>query len=470
MMNLKLTSILGIWNRIRPLETFIHMRSTLRIFFYRKNTGLPILWFGVLVVIIFFFSGDSFGRMYIDINAPSVQKFNIAIPDFRNLSKNNEHPELSNKLPGVTSNDLDLSGYFNSMDKEAFLEEQDTSMTLEDIRFRDWSVIGAELLLKGSYVCIGRSLEVEIRLFDVFHGRQILGKRVLGDISRYRYLMHRLGNEIILKLTGKPGIFLTKLAFVGNASGHKEIYMSDYDGHNVKRITSDKSIALLPRLSSDGKKIMFNSYKDGGGPLLYMKNIASGTIKRISARSGLNTGASWAPGNKKAALTLSRKGTPNIYMINLKGKILKQLTSHWGIDVSPSFSRNGNNIAFVSNRSGTPQIYVLDLSRGTKERLTFEGKYNTSPSWSSQNRIAFTSMDSGRFDIWAMDADGGRMRKLTENQGNNEDPCWSPDGNYIVFSSNRSGRYHLYIMNGNGQNQRRITFLKGDQTAPSWAY
>jgi len=445
------------------------MRSILRIPFYIRNTGFSILWFGILVVIIFIFSGESFGRIYIDINAPSVQKFNIAIPDFKNLSKNNEHPELSTKLPGVISNDLDLSGYFNPMDKEAFLEENDVSLTLENIRFKDWSVIGAELLLKGSYACIGRSLEVEIRLFDVFWGRQILGKRFLGDISHYRHLMHRVGNEIIQKLTGHPGIFLTKLAFVGNASGHKEIYICDYDGHNAKRITSDRSIALLPRWSSDGKKIMYNSYKDGGGPMLYMKDIVSGTIKRISARSGLNTGASWSPGNKKVALTLSRKGNPNIYMIDLNGKIIKQLTSHWGINVSPAFSPDGNKIAFVSNRSGSPQIYVLDLIRGTQERLTFEGNYNTSPSWSSLNRIAFTSMNRGCFDIWTMDADGSRLRKLTEDQGNNEDPCWSPDGRYIVFSSNRTGRYHSYIMNGNGQNQRRITFLKGDQTAPSWA-
>lgn len=445
------------------------MRSILRIPFFIRNTGFSILWFGILVVIIFMFSGESFGRIYIDINAPSVQKFNIAIPDFKNLSKNNKHPELSTKLPGVISNDLDLSGYFNPMDKEAFLEENDVSLTLENIRFKDWSVIGAELLLKGSYACIGRSLEVEIRLFDVFWGRQILGKRFLGDISHYRHLMHRIGNEIIQKLTGHPGIFLTKLAFAGNASGHKEIYICDYDGHNVKRITSDRSIALLPRWSSDGKKIMYNSYKDGGGPMLYMRDIESGTIKRISARSGLNIGASWSPDNKKVALTLSRKGNPNIYMIDLNGKIIKRLTSHWGINVSPAFSPDGNKIAFVSNRSGSPQIYALDLIRGTQERLTFEGKYNTSPSWSSLNRIAFTSMNRGSFNIWTMDADGGRLRKLTEDQGNNEDPCWSPDGRYIVFSSNRTGRYHLYIMNGNGQNQRRITFLKGGQTAPSWA-
>ena len=425
------------------------------------------LWL-MSIMILFFLPGTGLARIYIDINAPSIRKFNIAIPDFKYLGKDNRNPELSTRLPGVISNDLALSGYFSPMDKQAFLEGKDGPLTLQKIRFKDWSVIGAELLLKGGYTCVGRSLEMEVRLFDVFWARQILGKRIIGDIKDYRYLMHRLGNEIIRQLTGHEGIFLTRLAFVGNERGNKEIYVSDYDGHNVQPMTNDRSIALLPRWSPDGMKIMYNSYKDGG-PMLYMKDIRSNRVKRISSRAGLNIGASWTPDGKNVALTLSKNGNPDIYAIDLNGKILKKLAGHWGIDVSPAFSPDKKKMAFVSNRSGSPQIYLLHLETGREERLSFEGKYNTSPVWSSLNRIAFVSMNDGHFDIYTMDADGGRVKRLTENQGNNEDPCWSPDGRYIVFSSNRKGRYHLYMMNANGQNQSRITFLRGDQSSPSWA-
>ena len=203
--------------------------------------------------------------------------------------------------------------------------------------------------------------------------------------------------------------------------------------------------------------------------MLYMRDFTSGKDRRISARKGLNIGASWAPDGKSVALTLSPRDNPDIYTINLKGKILNRLTNHWGIDVSPSFSPDGNKIAFVSNRSGSPQIYIRDLQLMKEERLTFNGKYNTSPSWSRLNQIAFTGMNNGRFDIYTINSDGNNLRVLTENQGNNEDPCWSPDGRYIVFSSNRDGKYHLYIMNANGQNQRRITPTKGEQTSPSWS-
>ncbi|HDZ24557.1 MAG TPA: Tol-Pal system beta propeller repeat protein TolB [Desulfobacteraceae bacterium] len=422
----------------------------------------------ILLCCLLFAPGVSYGRIYIDINAPSIRKFNIAIPDFRKLKGGGKCDQLSTKLSAVITNDLDLSGFFSPMDKASFIDEI-SPLTREDIRFKNWSVIGAELLLTGGYTCIGSRLEVEIRLFDVFLGKQILGKRALGEAKDYRYIMHRLGNEIIRILTGHDGMFLTKLAFVGNGTGHKEIYACDFDGHNVRRITADKSIALLPRWSPDGKGLLYNSYREGG-PMLYFKNFRNGYVRRISGRKGLNIGAAWMPGGKRLALTLSYRGNPDIFVIDLQGKILKRLTRHWGIDVSPSFSPDGKKVAFVSNRSGSPQIYIMDLVKGTEERLTFEGKYNTSPAWSSLNRIAFTSLNHGHYNIVTIDPSGGQTRQLTEDQGNNEDPCWSPDGHYLAFSSNREGRYHLYIMTASGQNQRRVTSLKGDQTAPSWSW
>ena len=424
---------------------------------------------GAVFFLMFCFPGLSSGRIYIDINAPSIPKFKIAIPDFQRIGGDSGHPELGTDLLKVMSNDLELSGYFSPIDKGAFLEEKNAPLTGDKINFKDWSVIGAELLLKVGYSCMGSRLQVELRLYDVFWGKQILGKRALADISGYRHLIHKLSDEIILKLTGSNGISLTKLAYVGDGTGHKEIYTCDFDGYDNQAVTSDKSIAMLPRWSPDGKRLAYNSYKQGGAEL-YLKDIATGVTKRVSRRSGLNIGAGWAPDGNKIALTLSDKGNSDIYVISLEGRILKRLTDHWSIDVSPSYSPDGKRLAFVSNRSGSPQVYILTIESGKVERLTFEGKYNTSPSWSKLNRIAYTSMnENGSFDICTIDPNGGSVRVLTGDGWNDEDPCWSPDGRYIAFSSNRTGSYHIYIMNLSGQNQSRITFQKGNQTSPSWA-
>ena len=421
------------------------------------------IW-GILSLVI---PSNSLARIYLDINAPSIERIKIAIPDFKNLSKEKEHPEFAKALPEVLSQDLDMSGYFLSMDKSAFLTTE-VPESPGSVRFKEWSVIGAELLIRAGYTTIGRSIELEVWLYDVYRGSQIMGKRFLGKSEDHRELMHRVGNEIIYRSTGHRGIFLTKLAFVGTATGNKEIYIADYDGHNVRRITRDNSIALFPRWSPKGKHLLYNSYKDGG-PMLYMKDMSSGEVKRLSARQGLNIGASWTPDGNSIVLTLSHRGNPDIYHIDLKGKIKSQLVDHWGIDVSPTFSPDGKKIAFVSNRSGSPQIYVRDLEKGQEERVTFSGKYNTSPSWSSMNRIVYSGMNNGYFDIFTINPDGSNLRQLTENQGKNEDPCWSADGRYIVFSSNRDGGYHLYIMNANSQNQKQIMRSEGEQTSPSWS-
>ncbi len=436
---------------------------------FNNRTILPIvIWILVLCVGIILQKREGEARLYIDITSPSMRKISIAIPDFKYMGKKNEHPDLRSKLPGIISNDFDLSGYFQPLDKDSFIEGPQSGITDDTIHFKDWSVIGATLLLKGGYSCIGKQLKVEVRLFDVFSGRQVYGKRALGLVEHSRYLMHRLGNDIMLTLAGHSGPFLTKLAFVGTSSGHKEIYISDYDGHNVEQITQHKTITISPRLSPLGDKMIYTSFRNSR-TMLFMHDMIKKSVTKISDRKGLNIAAAWKPNGREIALTLTVSGNPDIYLIDLTGKILKRLTKNWGIDVSPAFSPDGNKMAFVSNRSGSPQVYILDLITNRVERLTFEGNYNTSPAWSKLDRIAFASSADGHFDIYTISPDGEGLYRVTHNQGNNEDPCWSPDGRYIAFSSKRTGsNHHIFIANANGQNQRQITFFKGDQLSPSW--
>ena len=418
-------------------------------------------------IIILLLPVVSFGRIEIDINSPGERRLKVAIPDFKNFSPGNESPELSGQMTKVISNDLELSGYFLSMDKNSFLDEDGTGITSDNINFKNWTLIGTELLVKGAYVCIGRNLELNVRLYDPFMGRQIFGKRFIGKTDEYRQLMHRVGNEIILKLTGNQGIFLSKFLFTNNSTGNKEVYICDFDGYNIKRLTFDKSIALFPRWSPKGDGFAFTSFREGG-PRLYYMDIASGKIKRISGtREGIS--ASWTHDGESLDLVMRENGNADIFNVTPDGKVIKKLTKSWSDDISPSRSPDGKKIVFCSDRAGTPQIYVKDLTTDSDERLTYDFKYCTSPVWSALNKIAFVSVTDGVHDIYTMNPDGSGLKKLTEGNGNNEMPCWSPDGRYIVFSSSRSGGYHLYLMNANGYNQTRITYFKGEEREPSWS-
>jgi TolB protein len=423
-------------------------------------------------LIVFFLllqaSGDeALGQIYIDIDSPAARKFATAAPDFLNLDPQTGNRELERALPEVLMNALDISGFFKPLDRNAYLQNRTRSLAMRDLRLKDWSVIGTELLVLGAFSCVGDSLQVEVKVYDVFWGREILGKRLLGDRQHYRQTMHRIGNDLIALLTGEEGMFLTKIAFVGDATGHKEVYTCSFDGKDVKQITNDKEMALFPNLSKDGLKLVYNSYKDKEG-ILVMRDMKSGRVSTISSRKGLNLGGAWSPDGNSIALTYSDDGEQALYMISLRGSRPIRLTEHYGINVSPTFSPKGDRMAFVSNRSGSPQIYVLDLKDGTEERITYEGSYNTSPDWSSTGRIAYVSMNDGVFNIYTINPDGSGATRLTYGQKDNEDPSWSPDGRYIVFSSNRTGSHHLYLMDAWGENERRITHMNGEQITPCW--
>jgi TolB protein len=86
-------------------------------------------------------------------------------------------------------------------------------------------------------------------LFDVIKGSFIAGKRYFGNPDDLRLISHKFSDEVMYRLTGQKGIFLTKIAFVSDRSGKKEIYLMDYDGHNLTPVTNHRSITLSPAWS-----------------------------------------------------------------------------------------------------------------------------------------------------------------------------------------------------------------------------
>lgn len=409
-------------------------------------------------------------RVYIDITAPHLRSIPTAVPFFQGLSRGNEHEELATTLADLIAETIHFTGFFKILDRESFLESpQEAGSVHHAINFKNWTDVGAELLIKGQCQYQDDLLKVELRLFDTFGGRLIIGKRYTGHYKDHRRMIRRFCNDIIRRLTGHEGIFDTQIAFVSTTQGHKEIYIADFDGHNPRQFTNTRAITLFPAWSSDGRWLAYTDYRRGK-PDLYIRNIKEqqGTVTYFK---GSSITPSWAPGQFALAASLSHQGNPTLYLLTGKGKIIKRLTHHWGIDVSPAWPPDGKALAFVSNRSGSPQIYIKNMDDGKVRRLTFEGRYNTSPQWSPRgNFIAYTGMvrDQGT-NIYLISPDGGSPIQVTRNAGNNESPTWSPDGSLIAFASTREGPSRIYVMNANGSNQRRLLVLQGDQTSPSWS-
>ncbi|MCP3898310.1 MAG: Tol-Pal system beta propeller repeat protein TolB [Desulfobacteraceae bacterium] len=406
----------------------------------------------------------------LNINNPSIRKIPLAIPGFKQFLKG-ESIELDAKdAQKLLMDAFNFTGYLKIIDERAYLADpSETGIAKKDIDFLDWTGIGAELLITGGISVDNDKVKLWLRLFDTFDMRLLVGKIYTGERKNLREMIHRFCGEVSQKLTGKRGIFGSKIAFVSKVNGKKEIFSCEFDGFNPEQITFHNSISLSPAWSSDSEWIAYSSYAKKK-PDIYIKNLKEKRGSIIN-KKGMNIAPAWVPGQFALAASLSFSGDPEIYLLTGKGKIIKRLTNSWGIDISPKFSPDGRKIVFVSRRRGSPQIFIKNLDTNQIRRLTFEGSYNTSPAWSPNgDRIAYVGIRDGRIDIHTIGIGGEFPVQLTNAAGDNEDPSWSPDGSLIVFSSTRQrGRSQLFVMTAAGGEQRRLLKLKGEQTDPDWS-
>lgn len=442
-------------------------------FYFRRLTFLPLI---VLMLLTLTAAPARAADEYIEIN-PFLKKIPLAIPDFKPLADGAPSRETSDEAARLLAETLLFTGYFTILDKGAFLEDPRSSgITDASISFRNWTVIGAELLITGGVRRSADAVEMELRLFDTFKGQAVIGKRYRGSPKDTRRIVRKFAGEVIYFLTGSSGFFNSEIAFVSTQTGNKEIYIAEFDGHNPVQFTRTGNITLSPAWSPDGQWMAYTAYPKNQ-PFLYIKHRHHKRGYEIGNK-GLNITPAWLPAtapatdleNMRLAATLSFSGDQEIYLLTGKGKIIKRLTESWGSDVSPTWSPDGKKFAFVSNRSGNPHIYVKDLDSGRVDRLTFQGRYNTQPNWSPKgDKLAYAGMEGSRNDIYVIGFNGRPPVQLTRNTGNNESPSWSPDGSMIAFSSSREGRPRIYVMTAVGTDQRRLLTMPGEQTNPQWS-
>ncbi len=431
--------------------------------------------------------------IYIKVQDAKLKKSLLAMPPLQYVGskgKIDDYKKVGANLFNQIVEDLDVSSYFQFINQNAFLE--DTSKTglrpapghPNGFRFNNWDKIGTEFLIRAGYRIVNSEVELEAYLYYVPKAEMILGKKYNGSSEDVHLIAHSFADDVLEKLTGKKGMFTSKIVFSSDRAGNKwkEIYISDWNGKNMKRITNHRSISISPAWSPDGKSITYTAFAyhkktKTRNADLFLYEVFTGKRFLLSARKGINSGSTFSPDGKHIYLTISQKGNPDIYRMNLDGKGLLRLTSgpRGAMNVEPNLNPEGSKIAFSSDRSGQPMVYVMNKGGGSAKRITFAGRYNASPSWSPDGkRIAFAGFDKGHFDLFIVDANGLNLERLTTARkvngklSNNENPDFSPDGRHIIFISDRSGKKQIYMINTDGTNERRITYDNHNYYQPKW--
>jgi TolB protein len=414
----------------------------------------------ILIVLTFIISSSTIlARIVIPpINGPIIKKISVFIPDLTLVVGGGDEKAL--EFVDVLRNDLLNAGLFDVHDAKGMPLDR-----IGNINFQAFFDAGAEELIKGEYNSSGERIQIAARLFDVAQEKDILGRSYEATPGKVREAAHRFASAVMTELTGIEGFFNSKIVFVSGAGQNRDLYIMDYDGRNIKRLTSHRSLLLSPHCSSDGTKIVFSSDKVWSQDIYVLSLVPRIEERRLTHALRLDQSPEWSQDGSKIAY--SENG--DIFVSNPDGSSAINLTHSPAIDVSPTWSPDGRLIAFVSNRSGVPQIYVMNSDGSNVRRITL-GAYDTDPSWSPNfgiNRIVFVRVEGSEANIFTISPDGTDEHRLTRGVRRNENPSWSPDGHYITFSSTRSGAKNIYVMYLNGENQRPLT-KDGGKSFPAW--
>ncbi len=214
-----------------------------------------------------------------------------------------------------------------------------------------------------------------------------------------------------------------------------------------------------PALSPDGQLLAFVS----GGDIWEVP--ASGGVARALVSDVATEGRPlYSPDGKQLAFTSTRGGSANIYILDLASGAVTRLTYAESGEELDAWSPDGKWIYFasgVNDLGRSPDVFRVSASGGTpmevsRERYLAEFQAAPSPDGSaivvnargiSANqwwRNGHSHIDET--ELWLKPIAGGGFTKLLADDQKHAWPMWSADGRALTFMSTKSGTENLWRM------------------------
>lgn len=364
-------------------------------------------------------------------------------------------------ISSVVGNDLVRTGLFKLIDTAGRVAHEP-----KDVVYSEWS--GTEALVIGGVRQLddGRT-EVRFRLLDVVRQSELIGLAVTGKTEQVRAIAHRIADLVYEKLTGSPGVFSTRIAYVNREAKHFRLVVADSDGYGEQTLVSLGEPIMSPAWSPDGKQIAYVSFERGHATL-YVHSLLTHKRSVLADFPGSNSAPAWSPDGKRLAIVLTREGSSQIFVVAADGSNLHRITFGEAIDTEPTFSPDGKSLLFTSDRGGRAQIYRVAAAGGFAERLTFEGSANFSPRYSPDGKsFVFSHYDGGTFYIAIQDFESNQMQILTPG-GWEKKPSFAPNGKLILFATESQGRGILATVSSDGRVKQKMFAQHGDIREPVW--
>jgi Tol biopolymer transport system component len=197
-------------------------------------------------------------------------------------------------------------------------------------------------------------------------------------------------------------------------------------------------------VSSDGERIVFVRAKKGHDQL-FIANIDGTNAHPITAANDTGCGCGvhepdWAPdGHTIAFRGADLAGNQDIYVVDIDSGMVTRITRSPALEASPDWSPDGTTIAFTRGDGDHASIWLIGAREGSRAYRLTDG---SEPAWSPDGQtIAFTravDLNKGS-DIWTIRTDGSSARRLVHHDEFDSAPAWSPDGTELAFTVFRQG-------------------------------
>ena len=401
-----------------------------------------------------------------------------AVPDFLAQSNDKETAEAAKTIGQVLWDDLAFEREFYMIPRDTYATIP-TARSISDVPVDRWRELGADGLVIGTVQKTAAGLRVEVRLLNVKTRESVFAREYTGSASNPRFFAHTISDEIHQQQRALPGVARTKLTFSSDRDRErlkatvesrevKEVYISDYDGANQRRVTTDRTLNIMPTWAPDGRAIAFTSYRSNF-PDILISLIYQGRLERPTGGKAQNWLPAWSPDGEKIAFTSNRDGNSELYVMNRDGSNVRRITNHPAIDTTPTWSPTGTQIAFTSDRSGSPQIYVMGADGLNVRRISSES-YCDRATWSPApyNELAFVCRSGPGYDVRLYNFASTTTTTITDGQGSNESPAFSPSGRHLAFTSTRAGKSQVFIVGRDGKGLRQVTRV-GNNFTPDWS-
>ena len=371
----------------------------------------------------------------------------------------------------VIDADLARTGSFRTLPRADMLEKPTDPSA---VNYTNWRQINMDTLVLGQ-MKQEASGKVSMRFFllDTVRGQQLMGFDMPAAApDQLRYVAHQIADLIYEKLTGVPGAFNTKIAYI-TASGlgamrKFQLVVADADGESPHVIAISREPLMSPSWSPDRKQLAYVGFERGHSTI-YLHTLSTGQVRKLVSERGINGSPAWSPDGRSMLVTLSFETNPDIYIIDVESGARRRMTEHYGIDTEAAWSPDGKTIVFTSDRGGQPQIYQMPASgKGDPSRITFEGKQNLRASYSPDGKsLVLVNYQDSRYRIATLDLASGNLKVISDGPLD-ESPSFSPNGAVVIYATQGSRGAELGTVSIDGRVKQRFR-QAGDVREPAWS-